>query len=289
MLTGVKPGTVQRGKNLDHLRSKLEGKVDYHVAGKEDYPTVKEMDVKVPMSKSQLAAYKATAKGKASLAYKIKHGIPPSKAESGQMNAFLNASRQISNTAAAYNTSAADEISPKVQRIVSDIRKSYASDPNYKGVLYSNYLDSGVNRVKKHLKIPYAEFTGKTSEKDRKRIVADYNSGKIKQLLISGAGSEGLDLKGTKMVQLMEPHWNKARLDQVKGRAVRYKSHADLPESERNVIIKNYYSTLPERKGIIQKIFRSKPKKSADEYLKMLSNQKQQLNQDFLSTLREAS
>jgi SNF2 family DNA or RNA helicase len=86
-------------------------------------------------------------------------------------------------------------------------------------------------------KVPYAEYTGKVPQGERDQMVKDYNSGLIKQLLISGAGGEGLDLKGTKLMQILEPHWNEPTLDQVKGRAVRYQSHAHLPENERNVEI----------------------------------------------------
>jgi SNF2 family DNA or RNA helicase len=208
-LLGVKPGVVQVAQNLTDFKSKLRGKVDYYMAGKENYPNVQESDVKVPMSEEQLKAYKTVTSQNKTLAYKIKNGIPPSKAEAKQMNAFLNATRQISNSASQYNVDSKDKVSPKVQKILSDIKESYAKDPNYKGVTYSNYLDSGINRVSKRLseeKIPHALFTGKVSQKNRKQIIEQYNKGQIKQLLISGAGSEGLDLKGTKMVQLMEPH-----------------------------------------------------------------------------------
>jgi hypothetical protein len=44
-----------------------------------------------------------------------------------------------------------------------------------------------------------------------------------------------LDLKETRTLIILEPYWNQARLDQVKGRAIRYKSHANLPKEQRNV------------------------------------------------------
>lgn len=206
---GVKPGIVQEGKNLKDLQKKLKGKVDYHRAGKKNYPSVREKDVYVPMSKEQLKTYKTVLKKYPEMSYKVRKNLPPGRSDSGKMNAFLNASRQVSNTASSYNMSAKEQMSPKVKAMLSDIQRSAAKDKNYKGITYSNYLDSGVNRIEKGLKktkIPYAKFTGNTTDEDRKRIVKEYNKGKIKQLLLSGAGSEGLDLKGTKLVQNMEPH-----------------------------------------------------------------------------------
>jgi hypothetical protein len=67
--------------------------------------------------------------------------------------------------------------------------------------------------------------------------MSDYNSGKVPVLLISAAGAEGLDLKETRSLIILEPYWNDARLDQVKGRAVRYRSHANLPKKDRTVDI----------------------------------------------------
>ncbi len=40
----------------------------------------------------------------------------------------------------------------------------------------------------------------------------------------------------------MDPVWNFAGMEQIKGRAIRYHSHIDLPEDERNVEI--YYLLL---------------------------------------------
>lgn len=47
--------------------------------------------------------------------------------------------------------------------------------------------------------------------------------------MITGAGAEGLSLRNVRTVHILEPYWNKVRTDQVKGRAVRICSHADLP------------------------------------------------------------
>lgn len=68
--------------------------------------------------------------------------------------------------------------------------------------------------------------------------------GAIRCILISKSGTEGLDLTEIKSLHIMEPHWNDVVTDQVKGRAVRMNSHTNLPESEREVDIYMYVSTI---------------------------------------------
>ena len=68
-------------------------------------------------------------------------------------------------------------------------------------------------------------------------------------LLISEAGSEGLDLKGVRDVILLEPHFHEAVAHQVIGRAVRYESHAKLPPNERNVTVHRVLLSKPTTTG----------------------------------------
>ena len=63
---------------------------------------------------------------------------------------------------------------------------------------------------------------------------------KVKVVLISKAGSEGIDLKFIRQVHILEPWYNMNRLDQIIGRAVRNFSHKDLPFEKRNVQIFMY-------------------------------------------------
>jgi SNF2 family DNA or RNA helicase len=286
LFLNIKPGTVKRGKNLDTLTKALKGRVDYHGSSKENHPKVQTERIEVTMTDEQHAAYKMVMKGRPSLKYKVKHGIAPSKTEARSMNAFLTASRQISNKPGKYNLKATSADAPKLNRAVAEIKERYKKDPNYKGVTYSAFLAHGVDPMEarlKETKIPHARFTGKTSKKDRERIVKEFNEGKLKHLLLSGAGGEGLDLKGTKLLQVLEPHWNDPTIEQVKGRVNRFKSHAHLPKEERKVTIQTFIGKPPKTK------FLRKQHKGSDEYLEMLSKQKKELNNDFLNTLKRAS
>jgi len=77
------------------------------------------------------------------------------------------------------------------------------------------------------------EVNGLTSEDNK-------DGNKIKVVLISKAGSEGIDLKCIRQVHILEPWYNTNRSEQVIGRAVRNFSHKDLPFEKRNVEIFMY-------------------------------------------------
>ena len=113
-------------------------------------------------------------------------------------------------------------------------------------VIYSNFIDGGLSLVSHKLKgtdnpcgsrIPFVQIIGQCSQTERKKAVQNLNAGHVHVLLLSKAGCEGLDLKGVRDVVLLEPHFHNERLQQVVGRAVRYRSHDNLPPNERNVIV----------------------------------------------------
>jgi hypothetical protein len=68
----------------------------------------------------------------------------------------------------------------------------------------------------------------------------------IKVLMITASGSEGINLKNTRFVHIMEPYWNPARIDQVIGRARRICSHQQLPEELRTVEVFLYIMIFTE-------------------------------------------
>ena len=80
-------------------------------------------------------------------------------------------------------------------------------------------------------------------------------------MIISSAGAEGISLTCVRQVHVLEPFWNYVRIDQVLGRAVRMKSHLDLPKEERNVEQYLYVSTLPKGSNLedVYKSLKSDP------------------------------
>ena len=66
----------------------------------------------------------------------------------------------------------------------------------------------------------------------------------IKLFMITSSGAEGINLRNTRYVHIVEPYWNMVRIDQVVGRARRICSHEDLDEKLRTVKVFLYVSTL---------------------------------------------
>ncbi len=84
------------------------------------------------------------------------------------------------------------------------------------------------------------------NDADIKAITSDDNltGEKIKVVLISQAGSEGLDFKAIRQIHVLDPWYNMNRLEQIIGRGVRNGSHAALPFEQRNVEIFLYGTIL---------------------------------------------
>ena len=70
------------------------------------------------------------------------------------------------------------------------------------------------------------------------------NGENVKVVIISVAGSEGLDFKNIRQVHILEPWYNMNLLEQIIGRAIRNCSHKRLPFSRRNVELYLYGSRL---------------------------------------------
>jgi pentapeptide MXKDX repeat protein len=67
--------------------------------------------------------------------------------------------------------------------------------------------------------------------------ISNKNGEHVRVILISEAGSEGLDFKNIRQVHILDPWYNMNRIEQVIGRAVRTKSHCNLDLKDRNVEI----------------------------------------------------
>ena len=86
----------------------------------------------------------------------------------------------------------------------------------------------------------------------------------IKVVLISQAGTEGIDLKNVRQVHVMEPWYNLNRIEQIIGRARRNCSHSELPIEERNFMLFLYTSALKDKRieSLDSLLYRMAEKKS---------------------------
>jgi len=284
---GVQPGSVRFLRNPAGLKKQLDPYV--MVEDKDKFqkfmPKRNEEVIKVPMDKHQQEIYSYIERKHVpySLAYKIKKDMPPSKQEMQGLNTYLGGLRQVSNTTSPYSSTIHEN--PKIQKILGDLEEE-----NKKGgkvLVYSNYLDAGVQEIKKSLdtkQIPYSQIIGSMSKPERARQVQSYNSNQTRTMLITGAGSEGLNLPKTTLVQLTEPHWNIARLYQASSRGIR---RGDDPNRE--VKVKTYLSVFPEKekKFLGVSLGKTHGQRSVDEYLYSLSKSKEREADTFLNALRE--
>lgn len=165
------------------------------------------------------------------------------KVEQDDLEEFVNTARSIlkfpkkngslmaffSGVRRAVNAVTMDIISEKIKWLCKKIKLWNRN--NEPCVIYSGWRAAGMHLLEEYLKkndIAYATISGSKTSAARQRIVSEYNTKKFACLLITAAGSEGLDLKETRHLVILEPHWNQMRIEQTIGRAVRYKSHDSI-------------------------------------------------------------
>jgi ribosomal protein L32E len=129
----------------------------------------------------------------------------------------------------------------------------------------------------------YCEFHGGVDREVRKINKEIFNKtenkyGKFcKIIMISPAGTEGINLNNVRQVHIMEPYWNEVRIEQVIGRALRFCQHKDLPMEERHVDVFRY------------KMVRKNKKITTDEKMEDISRKKNNLLLSFIDAVKEAA
>lgn len=121
------------------------------------------------------------------------------------------------------------------------------------------------------------------SAKKRDEAVKDYNSGKVRVLLITSAGGVGLDLKNTKYVVILDPTWNDGNEKQITGRGARYQSHTG---PDKNVYIIKLYMKKPSIGLFTGRKWNDKIP-SADMLLKDYVKSKTKQLESFLSDIKK--
>jgi hypothetical protein len=156
------------------------------------------------------------------------------------------------------------------------------------GLVYANYVKmEGLELFKIYLSKfgieKIIEFHSEVDIEERYRGMErlnakeNINGDKVKLILISAAGVEGLNLRNIRHVHILDPYWNETRITQVIGRAVRFCSHVDLPVDERVVDVYRYHST---RKGGFPLV---------DSYIENYAKKKRETENSFLDAVKEAA
>jgi len=135
--------------------------------------------------------------------------------------------------------------------------------------------------------------------KKLRNIANNNNVGEIiKVFMITSSGSEGINLKNTRYVHIMEPYWHPVRSEQVIGRARRICSHKNLPDKLQTVEVFVYLMTFTATQLKNDEAIELKRKDTSkisnvpltsDEYLYEISEIKAKLNAQLINSIKESA
>ena len=121
----------------------------------------------------------------------------------------------------------------------------------------------------------------------------------IKIIMITSSGAEGINLRNTRFVHIVEPYWNMVRIEQVVGRARRICSHQDLPVAMRNVKVFLYLTQMSDQQKTDEKNIEirirdlsridKKTPVTTDETLFEIATLKQKINNQILQAVKETA
>ena len=121
----------------------------------------------------------------------------------------------------------------------------------------------------------------------------------IKVFMITSSGSEGINLRNTRYVHLMDPYWHPVRSEQVIGRARRICSHKDLPIALQTVEVFVYLMIFSEQQLRSDEAIELKRKDlskalpkvpfTSDQYLFEISEIKANLTNQLTEAIKESA
>jgi hypothetical protein len=132
------------------------------------------------------------------------------------------------------------------------------------------------------------------------RISQNNNYGEIiKILMITASGSEGINLKNTRYVHIMESYWHSVRIEQVIGRARRICSHNNLEKRFQTVEVFLYLMTFTKEQLMRDESLELRLKDvgkrdkttplTSDELLYEISSIKEVFNTQLITAIKESS
>jgi hypothetical protein len=145
---------------------------------------------------------------------------------------------------------------------------------------YADYHDKSVTTPAHR----YIEFHGGIEMKQRSINTSIFNKKDnikgdvIKAVLIAPAGSEGINVKYTRQIHVLDPYWNEVRIRQLMGRGLRMDSHNDLPPEQRHIDIYRYHA-----------VKRNQTSLTTDQKIYNLAEAKENRIGSFLDAVKEAA
>jgi predicted NAD-dependent protein-ADP-ribosyltransferase YbiA (DUF1768 family) len=188
----------------------------------------------------------------------------------------------------------------KVKKVGGEWALDFEDDDRMTYALYTGQEDPDAREVVRNVYNGDWENVPDSIALELRRRAENNQYGQIiKLFMITAAGAEGINLKNTRYVHIMEPYWHNVRLEQVIGRARRIKSHMTLPEEMRTVQVFLYMSVLSEEHKKDEKFkeiqihdlskLRENHPVTTDEYLYEIAQMKQKVNGQFLRIIKETA
>ena len=179
-----------------------------------------------------------------------------------------------------------------------DIPEAEQGKPTY--ALYTGTETSEEKEIIRHIYNGEWDQVPDSISNELKKNYRNNNTGEvIKVFMITSSGSEGINLRNTRYVHIMEPYWHPVRSEQVIGRARRICSHKDLPKALQTVEVFVYLMVFsPEqlksdeaielkRKDLSKAL--PKTPQTSDQYLYEISEIKANLTVQLTDAIKESS
>lgn len=263
-----------------------------------DMPDKKLKVEKVPISREQAKLYKKILRDKPDMMKMIREKRMEIMKDDESARAFskLQEARKLMNslgsTVPGYSLAESIEQSPKTKELLEDMYMHLQEDERNRALLLTHLVTGGVDILEEGLKqkeVPYGKFIGKgnkgVTEAIRQQAVRDFNKGKIRAMIASPAGGEGLSLDDTTWIGVLDPHYNPEKMTQMEARGIRSGGLKYKPEKERFVDTTRYIATMPRTLGVFKSSLLT-----PDEFIYGIAQVKERQNKivhDFLRDIKK--
>jgi superfamily II DNA or RNA helicase len=226
--------------NKENRNDYFKYKISYYQKeeNSEFYPKVNTKYIPIVMNDDEQKRYNAvenTKKANSNSGKDILKYFPDSE----NVNSFYNGVRQFSDIIE----------DKKIKFMIDTIKKNGGQS-----IIYTTFINNSLNNILRNLEkydIKYGVISGKENQTKKEKARTDYNNETIQVLCITKAGTEGVDTKRTRNMFIVEGSlWNENLVNQAIARAVRYKSHYDLPKKEQYV---NVYRLIVCKKMMLKR------------------------------------
>lgn len=209
----------------DYFKYRISHFDIFNTKDKDQFPKVNMFYIPIVMSDQEEKKYDSLVRGEDFELDEFDEKFIRLTAQSENLKSFYNGPRRYIDMVGGN----------KVNFVINKIKEN----PKLKSIIYTTFINASLKLYTDALNknnINFVIISGKESaeQKERSRIL--YNTtDNYNVLIISKAGTEGVDTKNTRNVFIIEGLWNEGLAEQAIARAVRFRSHISLPEKERYV------------------------------------------------------